>query len=363
MPSSSSSSSSFSSLLIDFHVPAFCGSVRGALSQIHGIRMFGLHELKPTSEFGGAVADQGFPVDQDGVHVFSMVFVDGVKRKTTRKSPVPQDRKIDYFVGFTNAYYKGETVPIPGEGNAAGISLCGKDGKFLHWNNSVSFDRISYLSQEDTCVAREVVTILSVAKGGKEITIQWIVDGNEGRKIVMTPESFCIRSRENEKPIRDDKRMYPVVILHESVDRVRMVPFDQLKSTSRTIECLKEKFVIDAARRQIDRLHELRNAAQSKTISDLKNELRLCEERSCEREKQHVLERTALGVELTRSYEQQRQQQVQQHECTMKMKNDLLERERIEHAKTRLLLEHFTKELSEKEASLANTIGQRRQRE
>jgi hypothetical protein len=187
-----------------------------------GIDVVSPNEIKNTSNLWAAIiASNGFPKKKDGTYVFA--------------AKIENVQEGHMYFGFTSisSVAAGE-IQRPGDDGMNGVCLDFRFGRMHGGDGSESgkWFKENYLSEKVTQNAKEVISILTISNSGQNHSFQFIVDGNEGKIIECSKQSFEGQSDE----------IFPVFNLGEENQNIRTIPFDQVQSTSPIIEELKKQF-------------------------------------------------------------------------------------------------------------------------
>lgn len=192
-----------------FLVPEFTKSIPGKVKdavEVKGPQI--LATGTAPAEWSSAIATAGFPSNASGTFVYALK-IDEIRRGflcvgfTDMKT---FDQKKGYFPGFGMT---GAALAL--QGGSVYPMLKDQEERFLN-----------YLPPLATRVAKELVAVLSVNAGTKkEILMQLVVDGNEGRVIDFT-ENF---------PSGGD--IFPCICFADENQLVRTIAFDQVGAQSR----------------------------------------------------------------------------------------------------------------------------------
>ena len=205
---------------------------------------------------------------------------------------------------------------------------------------------IAYLSSGITKKAKEIISILIISNNGRKKEVQWIVDGSEGP---IHDVSYDFETA---------NEMFPSISFCSQHDHLRMIPLDQVKSTSPKIEQLKKEF-------NNKNRNNVLPPVSAPSTSTAENDTLISQLR----------EQVARSQDLViHQNDNQMKQMREMYEQQLKTKDDRtdlflkqLELERAEHQKTRNLLHQIKMELKDVELYYLrlhqNESGQRRQRE
>lgn len=294
---------------------------------------------KVTFEFFPAISVHCFAANADAVHFFVMDLLANCAGR--------------YFVGFTDKpTHPSNQSGYPGWNGMTGTALFGYDGSRYHGD-------VPYLTSNITRKAKEIISILTISNNGAKKEIQWIVDGNDG------PVHDCTKDYGNGNEI------FPVVCLCRKRDHIRMIPFDQVKSTSPRIEELKKEL-----NNQNGNNNNLLLVPSSSATSTAQNDVVISQLRDQVARSQDALiqEKDKQVKKLEQQLHQERQLLQQQlaakdqlFVAQLELKDKQLELERAEHQKTKNILHATQLELKDAEIAFYNREkefgGQRRQRE
>ena len=208
-------------------------------------------------------------------------------------------------------------------------------------------NRINYLPESVSKTAREIISILTISNNGDKITIQWIVDGIEGRVAESKEHRF--------RPCHETHRgeVFPCISLENRGQRVQFIPFDHVRYRSPTINVLlaeyrnqlKQGLISSSSGKDendevILQLHEKIARKQDALMAEKDEEIRMLKKKF-----EHSWDMFYPAVELAESQ---------------------LELERVEHQKTKTQLDRKTAEFKDMEIyylTREKESGQIRQRE
>src|SRR3989338_5630569 len=229
-------------------------------------------------------------------------------------------------LGLTStARYNSGVAGRPGYG-PNGICLFLKTGKLFGGNglDDINWSQ-NYLDANITNKAKEVITIFTISNNGAKKEIQFIVDGNEG------PVHECDKKHfENGGDV-----IFPVATLEKVDQKLKFIPFDQVKSRSPKIDELMKEFkkpLLCAAPSTLTaendtlifQLRDRVSQVQDALIQEKDKQVKMMKE-SCEKQ---LLDKDRLHHE---------QLTAKDRECRLQLnlKDQQLALERAEHQKTR----------------------------
>jgi hypothetical protein len=331
-----------------FLVPAFDDVVENKLNQ--HLAIVSDHELirsNVTGEhnsYNSAIAIDGFSAENDGTYIFAAKVINFAAHES------------DIGFGFSaSETYHSELLGYPSIEGLSGVGLFFRDGDVCGGSNEDDKWQVrdDTFSRAVLLKTKEVISILTCSDKGECITVQFIVDGREGKIHDCPPGTFQFDDDEN-----PGKKIFPVVTLTDPGDRVKTIPFHEVQSRSPLIAQFMKEYEASA--------NMSGSIIPSLSASNAENDALIALLRHRQDEDQQTLIRTIRMNYEAKLLSAQTQAEMAEQELRLSAEilQTKLDLERAENQKLRNLLEQSTIERKEMELFyLKRESGQRRERE